>query len=322
MASVTRWTDNKCPDINTILNKITNNKDRKKYVNKTMEISGIETRQVLKSNKTVTIRGKEVEFNVIRYNYNQINKDNSQNPLPIEDRTIRKSGYVIIYTDKLIENSPVKYIINRNYDALKILRILLKYSGKNEVTKEQPILKSDMFIWLIKRIYFEENDIDIDDDGESTLKIDNLTEFRGQTEDATNRVSAKGNSIMKILSTLSFLLESNNMKQIKFSLAYGHHENIELVFSENVIGTYVKDYSGSFEDDENISSLNKEDSDLVIESEIYLLCYLAVIPEITRAYTESIEKNEWGSKIHKDFLEKVAKDLKEKIKQKVKQIEQ
>lgn len=321
MASVTRWTDNKCSDIKTILNKITNCKDQKEYDNKTMMISGIKTHQVLKSNKTVTIRGKEVEFNVVRYNYNQINKDNPQNPLPIEDRTIKKSGYVIVYTDKLIENSPVKYIINRNYDALKILRILLEYSGKNEVTKEQPILKSDMFIWLIKRIYSEENDIDIDDDGESTLKIDNLTEFKGQTEDATNRVSAKGNSIMKILSTLSFLLESNNMKQIKFSLTYESHDNIELVFSENVIGTNVKNYSGSFEDD-IISELNTEDSYLIIESEIYLLCYMAIIPEITQAYIESIDEDEWNPKIHKEFLEKVAKDLQDKIKFRVAQITQ
>lgn len=318
MASVTRWTDNKCSDIKTILNRITNRKDQKEYDNNTMVISGVETRQVLKSNKTVTIRDKEVEFNVIRYYYKQINNDNPQNPLPVDDRTISKSGYVIVYTDKLIENSPVKYIINRNYDALKFLRILLEYSGKNEVSKEQPILKSDMLIWLIKRIYSEENDID--DDGESTLKIDNLTEFRGQTEDATNRVSAKGNSIMNILSTLSFLLESNNMKQIKFTLAYEDHENIELVFSKSTICTYVKGYSGSFEDDDSVYSLNKEDSDLVIESEIYLLCYLAIIPEITQAYTESIERNEWGSKIHKDFLKRVAKDLEKKITEKVKQI--
>lgn len=319
--SVTRWTDKKCTNIETSLNTFINCNDKKKYETKLMVISDIETRQVLKSNKTITIRDKKIEFNIIRYSYNQIIKDNSQNPLPIEDRTTKKSGYVIVYSDKTIADSPVKYIINRNSDALRILRLLLNYSGKSEVTNNQPILQSDMFIWLIKRIYYGENNIDIED-GTQTLTIDNLTEFKGQTEDATNRVAANGDSIMKILSTLSFLLESNDIKQIKFSLTYENDEDCEdivLVFSKNFISTYVKNYSGSFEDD-RFSTLNKEDSDLVIESEIYLLCYLAIIPEITQAYTESVDEKKWNSEIHKDFLEKVAKDLQCKIKQRITQI--
>lgn len=320
MASVTRWKDNKCTDIKTVLNTITENKDKNDYKSELMVISGLETRQILKDDKTIIIRGEEVEFNVIRYNYNQINKENPESSLPIEERTTRKSGYVVVYTRKASKDSHVRYIINRNSDALKVLRLLLNYTGKKEITKEQPILQSDMFIWLIKRIYSDENDIDLGDDM-PTLHIDNLTGFRGQTEDETNRVSANGDTIMKIISTLSFLLESNNIKQIKFSLTYENHENIELLFSENVIGTNVKNYSGSFEDD-RIRNLNNEDNDLVIESEIYLLCYLAIIPEITQAYTESIEEEEWSLEIHKKFLEEVANHLQSKIEYKVLHIAQ
>ena len=281
-----------------------------------MDVSDLEAHRILEDNKIIPIREKKVEFNVVKYNYNQIDKENTQ--IPIEERTIKKSGYVVVYTIKSAEEQTVNYIINRNSDAQRVLRMLLNYSGKNEVKKRQPTLESDMFIWLIKRIYYDENYIDLED-GTPPLNIDNLTQFRGQTEDATNRVSANGDTIMKILSTLSFLLESNNMKQIKFSLAYENHENIELVFSRNVIGTQVKNYSGSFED-HRISKLNKQDSDLVIESEIYLLCYLDIIPKLRQAYVEDLDEKNWSSEMHKKFLKKVAKDIQGKIDQRLEQI--
>lgn len=317
MVSVTRWNDNKCGKIKNIINTITNTKHS--YDSERMLFKDIETRLILKKNKIINIENKRIEFNIIRYNYNQINKDNSRNPLPVEERTIKKSGYVVVYTDSKDSKSIVNYIINRNFDALKILRVLLNYSGKGEISKEQPVLKSDMFIWLIKRIYCKENKIKLKEKNK-ILKIDNLTEFRGQTEDATNIVSANGETIMNILSTLSFLLESNNMRQIKFSLAYEDHENIELTFSKNIIGTNVKSYSGSFEDD-NIH-LDKEDRDLVIESEIYLLCYLIILPNIINVYTKEIEEENWSLEIHKNFLEKVATDLQKKIKNKITKLTQ
>jgi len=315
MASVTRWLDDKCDDINSILESMTNFSKKSESGHDRTSFQDLTTRKLLDENETIKLKDKNITFNLIRYTYNQVSTDNSDSPLPIEDRTLQRSGIVIVYTDGI----HVRYIINRNFDAQRVLRFILGYSGKGEIVKNQPILESDMFIWLIKKIYSDENDIDLEN-GTPALSVDNLTEFRGQTTDATNMVSANGDTIMNILSTLSFLLESNLMKQIKFNVEYDEHNNIGLVLSKGVIGTSVKSYSGIFEDDD-YSSLTKEDSDSIIEAKIYLVCYLIILPEIIQTYDVAIDENEWNSEKHKEFLKNVANDLQEKINHRVKDID-
>lgn len=315
MASVTRWFDNKSTDIDSVLKIMSSPEKQSEDGRGRISFQDLVTRKVLDENETIELKGKKITFNLVRYTYNQVSVDDSENPLPIEDRTVPRSGSVIVYTDGM----RVRYIINRNSDAQRVLRFILGYSGKGEVIKNQPILKSDMFIWLIKKIYSEENAIDLED-GSPALSVDNLTEFRGQTEDATNMVSANGDTIMNILSTLSFLLESNLMKQIKFNVEYDNHSNIELVLSKSVIGTSVKNYSGAFED-KSYTSLIKEDNDLIIEAKIYLVCYLIILPEIIQTYEGAIDADEWNSDKHKEFLKNVASDLQKKINHRVENID-
>ncbi|ALJ22869.1 hypothetical protein AO203_02195 [Lactobacillus gallinarum] len=45
------------------------------------------------------------------------------------------------------------------------------------------------------------------------LEIDSIIGFKGNTEDSLNKVSATGDGIMNILSTLSFLLESSSLNK-------------------------------------------------------------------------------------------------------------
>lgn len=316
MTLVTRWLDNKCKKVEDALKIMSNPSSNNDEGHGSSSLRDLVTTKVLDANEKIVVKDKVITFNVIRYTYNKVSTDDPDNPLPLEDRTVSKSGSVVVYAD----GQRVRYIINRNYDAQRVLRFLLGYTGKGEIIKNQPVLKSDMFIWLIKKIYLEENDIDLDDDT-PVLRIDNLTEFRGQTEDSTNMVVANGDTIMKILSTLSFLLESNNMKQVKINVAYDEHKSIELVLAKGTIGTSVKNYLGIFQDDDN-SSLSKEDSNLIIEAKVYLISYLAILPEIIQTYEDAVDENEWTPTVHKTFLKRVADDLQQKINDRVQDIDQ
>ena len=58
------------------------------------------------------------------------------------------------------------------------------------------------------------------------LVINIIRGFKGDTEDSLTTISAEGESVMNIISTLSFLIESKNLNQINIDLAYRNHTNI------------------------------------------------------------------------------------------------
>ena len=79
------------------------------------------------------------------------------------------------------------------------------------------------------------------------LSLESIKGFRGDTEDSLTKVSASGETVMNIISTLSFLLESKRLYQIKINLGYGCHDNIELQLINNgAVVTEIKEYQGEF----------------------------------------------------------------------------
>lgn len=126
MASVTRWFDNKSTDIDSVLKIMSSPEKQSEDGRGRISFQDLVTRKVLDENETIELKGKKITFNLVRYTYNQVSVDDSENPLPIEDRTVPRSGSVIVYTDGM----RVRYIINRNSDAQRVLRFILGYSGK------------------------------------------------------------------------------------------------------------------------------------------------------------------------------------------------
>lgn len=86
------------------------------------------------SNKTVRINGHDIEYNVIKYSYEQITVVSP----PGEDRVIPKSGVIIVYHS----GTAINYIVDQNSQAQKMLRKLLSYTRKNEIQKT--LLSSQM----------------------------------------------------------------------------------------------------------------------------------------------------------------------------------
>lgn len=59
-------------------------------------------------------------------------------------------------------------------------------------------------MWLISKVYGKENTISSENEELSDLIIDSIKGFKGDTEDLLAKVSMSGESVMNIISALSF----------------------------------------------------------------------------------------------------------------------
>lgn len=244
--------------------------------------------------------GRNITFNVVRYSYDQV----TPGTIPIEDRTVRKEGFIIIYSNGV----SVNYIIDRNSDAKKLLRKILSYSGRNEIDKNMYDLSSDFFTWLICKVYNSENMIESENDTLSDVRLDAIKGFKGDTEDLLTKVSADGETVMNIISTLSFLLESSKLNQVKLDLEYDEHNNVGLVLKRGVVSTDINQYRGGFE--------GETEKDIRI-AKIYLLVYLELLPILVQAYQSDKENDIWNNQVYVEFMNRVAHDLTMRVQQKI-----
>ena len=167
--------------------------------------------KVFTDNQSMQLNGRNIQYNMIKCTYDQI----STGERPLEDRTVRKSVFIIAYHNGI----SINYIIDQNSSAQKMLRKLLSYTGKNEIEKNVFSFSNDFFVWLISKVYNSDNVIESNNDNLSDLQLESIKGFRGDTEDSQTKVSATGESVMNIISTLSFLLESRRLNQIKLELS-------------------------------------------------------------------------------------------------------
>ena len=255
-------------------------------------------------NPKITLNNREISYNLIKYSYNQISSGNQ----PIEDRTIPKNGFIVVYSNGV----GIGYIISRNSDGMKLLRKMLKYSGRNEISKNSFDIKSDFFVWLISKVYTGENIIETESEMLGNISLDTIKGFKGDTEDLLNKVSATGESVINIISTLSFLLESKNLNQIKLDLEYINHENIELVLTNNgTVTTALERYQGEYEEFDEEELLAK----------LYLLIYIEILPLLVQAYKTDIDNDNWNSQKNIEFLKMVAADLSQKVETRIDMLE-
>ena len=101
---------------------------------------------------------------------------------------------------------------------------MLFYTGKGEVIKSSLPFTADKFVWMISKIYSGENVLEGGSEFLENLTISTIRGFKGDTEDSLTTISAEGESVMNIISTLSFLIESKNLNQINIDFAYRTHK--------------------------------------------------------------------------------------------------
>ena len=157
-------------------------------------------------------------------------------------------------------------------------------------------------------MYDKENTISSENEELGDLLIDSIKGFKGDTEDLLAKVSMSGESVMNIISALSFLIESRNLNQITIALSYRNHLNIEISLNNrNTIG---------FDEDKYLGELIQGSRQEMIATCILCL-YTEVVPILLQKYQSDIDLNLWGQGKCVSFLEMVANDLNKKVKARI-----
>lgn len=291
MASTTRWRDTVSEGIDDAVQKLIDDViEEDKVINVTWDNWSID--KFFAETQSIVMNGKEVKFNYIKYAYDQTDTTG-------DGRPTRKEGFIIVYSNGF----DVNYIIDQNSYAMKLLRKLLSYTGRNELERDNFDFSNDFFSWLIYRVYNSNCDMAITEAGENALQLDAIKGIKGDTVDLQTQVSASGEAVMNIISTLSFLLESRNLNQIKLDLKYTEHSNISLGLQKGIVNAIINEYSGIYE------QLSIEEKN----AKLYLLIYLEILPALFQEYYTDIGNDLWNKEVYKNFLKSVGETLREKI---------
>lgn len=309
MANTTRWRDTDNNTLDLIIKKFVNKNGKEFFEqgdsNKS-KYKNVLIQEKLNKNQTINLNGRNIEFNYIQYRFDKISPDDSDNVLE-EDRTVKNDGFIIAYNDGTKNN----YIISKNTGAKSLLRCLLDYTKRGEIINNSSETSSDFFIWLISRVYLDANAMEVtlsSNTDESVLEIQSVIGFKGSTDDLLSTVTAKGDSVMNILSTLSFILESKALKQVKIRLQYAEHENIELKIGNNgTIDVDFDKYDGIYEDENNFLALSK----------LLLVVYIEIIPILKQWYSDDKDSGDWNNDKYREFLSNIAAELKGKVDAKI-----
>lgn len=296
--TVTRWLDQKNSDLNIVENLLLaippddNSVGSTRYRNWKIE-------KVFESDKVATFSGREIRYNYFKYSCDFVPSGMQ------EDEALSQTGFVIPYSSSGI----IRYIISKNSGALTVLRKLLSYGGKSEVIKNDFQVAADMFVWLISKVYRSENTIEKESDQLADLTIDSIRGFKGDTEDLLTKVSATGETVINIISTLSFLLESQNLNQITLDISYRKHTNIDVFLSKrNTVSIDTDLYQGEL-------FSNRDAPEGV--SLVLLTLYTEILPIIIQNYQSEVGSDQWGERGCAEFLSSVAEDLSNKVAKRV-----
>lgn len=291
MASTTRWRDTVVENIDQAIQKLIDDvTEEEKVTNIIWENWSIQ--KCFTDNKTIKLNGKDIKFNYITCAYDQVDTTN-------ENKTARKDGFIIVYST----GYDVNYIIDQNSYAMKLLRKLLSYNGRNELERGNFDFSNDFFSWLIYRVYNKNCNIEVFLEKEKKLTVDTIKGIKGDTLDLQTQVTASGEAVMNIISTLAFLLESRNFNQIKLDLNYTDHSNVSLALQKGTVNVLMNEYSGIFEDDTPEEKIAKA----------YLLIYLEILPILFQEYYTDIGNDVWNEEVYKQFLKSVGETIREKI---------
>ncbi len=143
-------------------------------------------------------------------------------------------------------------------------------------------LMAAYFFWIISRIYYDESQIDFDSDDknssleDASISFNSLDAVKGKTVASLNTVSTEGSDVIKMLTTLSFLLESDRLTEVSLAMTYKEHRNlkVELRSGSDLVGVGVDLYSydGPYREEKI--------DDPILRCELLLLTHLDLLPTI------------------------------------------
>lgn len=195
----------------------------------------------------------------------------------------------------------VYYITNLNSKAQFILRRILGYTGKKEIENMNIDLPSGIFMWLIQKVFTENNEFTISGvtQADEKIIIDSIVGLRGETQDE-NKLQAEGDTVLNLLTVLSFILESDKLRQLIFNAECLGHENIPIRLNDKgYVSINSDDYDGTFED----FNMSKK------KAAILLLVYNGILPHLIESYYEEKSDGNWNKEKRNEFLDQIQNSL-------------
>lgn len=283
----TRWHDKYKKSIDEVIEEIEKNCE---IINNSGQWYDCNIDKLFKTNKEIKLNGKNIQYNCIRFNYTEKSDNN-------ED--FHKSNRIIIYSI----GESINYIIDKNSRSRTFLRRILGYDKRLEIEKNMPKIDDDLLLWLISRIYLGNTCIETESNNLSDLYLQSIKYFEGDSNDSQTKVMARGESVMNLLSTLSFLLESKCLRNIELELKYSIHQSLNLLLQKELISVGTISYNGDLDYD-------NEDEKFV---KLTLLTYLEIMPIINQEYNLEKDSDNWNEEKYNEFLKVIADDINDKI---------
>lgn len=301
--TTTRWVDTKVKSIEDAVNSIM--EDNESFSKEgSIVYKNLKKEKKFCETKSTILNNENVQYNMIEFFIDSVTPGDGVE----ESRTTKINGLILIYK----VGDSVKYLINRNYDALKLLRILCDYDGRGEIIEDKTNMSSDMFMWFVKSVYKKENSFSFTQKNqtEKDLVIESILGVRSETRDE-NKLSAQGNTVMNLISTLSFILESDKINQLIIRITYANHEVVEIkLTSKGVISCEIDSYSGDYE------SLETNE----LTSNLLLLVYLEIIPNLKQVFYNDIDSGNWNKEQKEAFFQNIKSELVDRLEERSKEL--
>ncbi|MDM7502781.1 hypothetical protein QUE94_08355 [Lactococcus lactis] len=233
----TRWKDTELKNIQEAFNNLLIDDDEFFNTDSSKIVySDFRRKKIFEEDKIISLRDVSYLYNIFYFRASA-KEANDVNPYsPVQELKY----FIVVYQQNGVEDD-VNYIIDSNSESLTILRKLLRYTKKGTVVENKIYLNSDIFLWIIKKVFSEENSL-------GSIDINSVIGVRGETG-GENTVLAQGNTVLNLVSTLAFILETNLLKQLVLRVGNTDHEILELRLNDRgVVAISEQSYSGSFDD--------------------------------------------------------------------------
>lgn len=264
--------------------------------------------KLILENQTLDLIGKSITFSSFTWSVLQNGK--------------RISYLMIIYKDA--ENIGV--VIEKVSGALTFLRLIAEFdeTSRNDIVSREyddSVFNSELFFWVISKIYNDDADINfrIDDDKkddiEYTIELNSLDGLKGRTSGILNKVSTEGSDVINMLTTLSFLLESNQLTEVQLGVTYGAHSNFQIIIHLNSgvrkllsIDVKEKEYFGDFLKIDTLNDSQSTDK-LKLRSAILLMVHLDFFPTLISVF----KSDSASTDTRKDLTESIIEDVSSRL---------
>lgn len=201
-----------------------------------------------------------------------------------------------LYIFVLTNESITQFIINKSSNdgtGKTLLRNLLDYDGRNELELNNInlLLDEDFYLWLFHTVLNRR-------DSEDEIVIESIEGYRGGNSNSLAHVTGIGSEVLNLLSTLTFIFESERINRVKVIIKHKSHKfSIDLYQNGNLKISF-SEYEGNYDELARYESM----------ANIIFDVMLIVLPKLSSVYNnDDWDLSEFKENIGKEVIKKIQK---------------